>query len=120
MIVDESGVASITKAFQFGDFGNVKLGGWATFDDVKSVAVDMRQNAAITNQFKPTSNGPFHVVELEVQKTLNANIGFAGPQQDLVTNLRGGATQAEFLISSTEKRTDYLKPVSMPKKLGGS
>ena len=119
MIVDESGAANITKAIQSGDFNSVKLGGWATFSDVKSVATDMRQNAAITNQFKPSSNGPFYVVELEVQKPLNAKIGFAGPQQDVATNLRGGATQAEFFILSNEKRTDYLKPVSLPNKLGG-
>ncbi len=120
MIVDESGAASITKAMQSGDFSGVKLGGWATFDDVKSVAMDMRQNAAVTNQFKPASSGPFYVVELEVQKPLNANIGFAGQQKDVATNLRGGATQAEFLIPSNEKRTDYLKPVSVPMKLGES
>ena len=120
MIVDESDAVNIRKAMQSGDFSNIKLGGWATFDDAKSVAVDMRQSAAITNQFKPASSGPFYVVELEVQKPLNANIGFAGPQKDVATNLRGGATQAEFLIPSTEKRTDYLRPVSVPKKLGGS
>ncbi len=119
MIVDESDAASITKSMHSGNFGGVKLGGWATFDDVKSVATDMRQNAAITNQFKPASSGPFYVVELEVQKPLSANIGFAGAQKDISTNLRGGATQAEFLIPLAEKRIDYLRPVSMPQKLGG-
>lgn len=120
MIVDENGAADIRRAMQSGDFNNVKLGGWATFDEVKSVPVDMRQKAAITSAFKPPSDGPFYVVELEVKKPVDVNVGFAGPQQAGAKNLRGGATQAEFLIPSTEKRIDYLRPVSMPKKLGGS
>jgi filamentous hemagglutinin len=120
MIVDESNAANITKAMQSGDFSNLPLGGWATFDDVKSVPIEMRQKAAITSQFKPQSSGPFYVVDLEIQKPLNANIGFAGSQRDVATNLRGGSTQAEFLIPSNEKRGNYLKPISLPKKLEGN
>ncbi len=59
------------------------------------------------------------MVELEVQKPLSANIGFAGPQKNMGSNLLGGATQAELLIPMGEKRTDYLKPISAPKKLMG-
>jgi len=40
----------------------------------------MRQKTAISNDFKPSGNGPFYVVELEVQKPINANMGFAGSQ----------------------------------------
>jgi filamentous hemagglutinin len=36
---------------------------------------------------------------------------------NLNTLLRGGATQAEFLIPAAE-RTQYLKPISVPKALG--
>lgn len=79
----------------------------------------MRQSAAITNQFKPAASGPFYVVEFEIQKPLNANIGFAGKQKDIATELRGGATKAEFLFPPNENRIDYLKPISIPKKLEG-
>lgn len=117
MIVDENGAASITEAMRSGDFSGMKLGGWGTFDDIKTFSADMRQRAAITNQFKPASSGPFYVVEVEVQKRLDANLGFAGQQQDIATSLRGGVTQVEFLIPSINKRGDYIKPVSTPKKL---
>jgi filamentous hemagglutinin len=119
MIVDKNGAASITEAMRSGDFSGMKLGGWGTFDDIKTFSADMRQRAAITNQFKPVSSGPFYVVEVEVQKRLDANLGFAGQQQDIATSLRGGVTQVEFLIPSINKRGDYIKPVSTPKKLEG-
>lgn len=77
-----------------------------------------RQRAAVTTEFKPTSSGPFDVVEIEVQKSLNANVGFAGMQQDVTTLLRGGATQAEFLIPPA-RRLEYLRPTSAPKKISG-
>lgn len=130
MIVDAATAEQIEVIIKKGgnDFSKVRLGGWATFDDVKSTSVDMRQRAAITGEFKPASDGPFFVVELEVQKTLESNIGFAGAQvnkekiaSDAISNLntllRGGATQAEFLIPAAE-RIQYLKPVSVPKVLG--
>lgn len=99
-----------------------------TFDDVGSVAVDMRQRAAITGEFKPNSSGPFFVVEIQVQKALNSNVGFAGAQVSkekladgsvttLNSILRGGASQAEFLIPPAE-RTQYLRPVTPPKRMG--
>ena len=119
MIVDKTAADAINDAMAKGNFSDVKLGGWGTFDEVGSIAVDMRQKAAITNQFKSTGNGPFYVVELEVQRPLNANVGFAGSQRDIGTALRGGATQAEFLIPAGEKRIDYLRPVSTPKKRSG-
>jgi hypothetical protein len=69
---------------------------------------------------KPPSTGPFYVEELEVKKPLNANLGFAGQQSNTGTVLRGGATQVEFLIPSTDAKMDYLKPISIPKKLKGN
>jgi hypothetical protein len=65
-------------------------------------------------------NGPFYVIEIEVQKPLTANIGFAGAQHDIATTWRGGATQAELFIPAGERHIDYLTPVTMPKKLGGA
>ncbi|MFY9479353.1 MAG: hemagglutinin repeat-containing protein [Aquabacterium sp.] len=130
MIVDAPTAKLIERAIAQGseDFSQVRLGGWATFDDVSSTAIDLRQRAAVTGEFKPSTDGPFYVVELEVQKPLASNIGFAGSQinkeklsdgtiANLGTLLRGGATQAEFLIPASE-RIQYLKPVSSPKLLG--
>lgn len=127
MIVDKATADAINEAIAKGDFSKVSLGGWATFDDVSSTAVDLRQRAAVTGEFKPSSSGPFYVVELEVQKPLESNIGFAGPQFNrerlpngevigVGTLLRGGATQAEFLIPAAE-RVHYLRPVSKPAQL---
>ncbi|BEU74093.1 MULTISPECIES: hemagglutinin repeat-containing protein [Ralstonia solanacearum species complex] len=130
MIVDEATAKQIKDVLDAGksDFSKVRLGGWATFDDVGSVAVDMRQRAAITGEFKPNSSGPFFVVEIQVQKALNSNVGFAGAQVSkekladgsvatLNSILRGGASQAEFLIPPAE-RTQYLRPVTPPKRMG--
>lgn len=129
MIVDASTAMAIDRAISQGgvDFSKVRLGGWATFDDAASTANDSRQRAAVTGEFKPSTSGPFYVVELEVERPLESNIGFAGPQinkeklpdgslSNLGTLLRGGATQAEFLMPASE-RIKYLKPVSMPKLL---
>ncbi len=120
IIVDKNSAANIATAIRSGDFSSTRLGGWATFDAIESVSVDMRQKAAITTQFKPPSAGPFYVVELEVKKPFNANLGFAGPQSDTAAALRGGATQIEFLIPSGDVKMDYLGPVSIPKKLKGN
>src|SRR5690606_7323078 len=119
MVVDKVTADAINEAAAKGDFSKVPLGGWATFDDVASTAVDMRQRAAITGEFKPSSDGPFFVVQLEVQRTLESNIGFAGVQvnkekfldgtvSNLGALLKGGATQAELLIPAM-KRIEYLK-----------
>jgi filamentous hemagglutinin len=128
MIVDKITADAINEAVAKGDFSKVRLGGWATFDNVSSTAIDLRQKAAVTGEFKPSANGPFFAVELEVQKPLESNIGFAGAQINkeklpdgtlinLETVLRGGATQAEFLIPATE-RIQYLKPTSIAIQLG--
>ncbi len=94
-------------------------GGWATFDDLSSTAVDMRQRLAVTEQFKSTIDGPFYVVEMEITRPVNSNIGFVGKQAD-VTNgsLRGGGTQVQFDESvKGVNRNSILKPVSQPKLL---
>ncbi len=66
MIVD----AKTAQAIAENKIEKVAPGGWATFDDVSTVAVDMRQRAAITTQFKNAADGPFYVVELEVSQPL--------------------------------------------------
>jgi filamentous hemagglutinin len=94
-------------------------GGWATFDNVSSIATDMRQRAAITSQFKSNSEGPFYVVEMKIIAAVNSNIGFVGKQTESDGNLlRGGGKQIQFDDSiNGMDRNSFLKPVSEPKPL---
>lgn len=115
MIVD----AKTAEAIRRGRVDDVVPGGWATFDDVNSVAVDMRQKAAVTRNFKPASDGSFYVVEMEITKPVTSNIGFVGKQTDTTGGLlRGGSTQVQFdeTIKGKDRHT-FLKPVSTPKLL---
>jgi filamentous hemagglutinin len=94
-------------------------GGWATFDDISSNAVDMRQRLAITKQFKPTSDGPFYVVEMEIIRPVNSQIGFVGKQtEETARLLRGGGTQIQFdeAIKGID-RNSVLNPVAQPRLL---
>ncbi len=113
MIID----AKTAEAIQKGD--PFVPGGWATFDDVSSVAVDMRQKAAITNQFKKSIDGPFFVVEMEITKSVTSNVGFVGKQTDITAGLlRGGGTQVQFdeTIRGVD-RSIFMRPTSLPKIL---
>ncbi len=113
MIVD----AKAAQAIDVGD--NFTLGGWATFDNATSLSTDMRQRAAITSLFKPSTDGPFYVVEMEVTSPIKSKIGFAGEQMDQnARTLRGGASQIHFdeTIAGKDRHT-FLKPVSEPRLL---
>ncbi len=113
MIVD----AKTADAIKKGD--PITPGGWASFDSVNSVAGDMRQRAAITNQFKPDSDGPFYVVEMVITQPVKSNIGFVGKQTENTGELlRGGATQVQFdeAIKAAD-RNYFLKIISKPKLL---
>lgn len=113
MIVD----AKTAQAISVGD--TFTPGGWATFDNVSSLNLDMRQRAAITSHFKPSSGGPSFVVEMEITAPVKSNFGFAGMQKDqnLVT-LRGGATQIHFDETIVGKeRNAFLRLFSEPKLL---
>lgn len=95
---------------------NVKLpiGNWATFDDV-AAQVQARQNLAITSGFKSDVK---YVIEYEVVKPVDANIGFVGAQTTSTGGtLRGGGTQMEFDWSKVGNRADYLRIVGQPKAL---
>jgi filamentous hemagglutinin len=112
MIID----AKTAGAIQRGHIEDVAPGGWATFDPVKSVAEDMRQRAAITRAFKPSSQGPFFVVEMEIIQPIKSNIGFVGKQESGVEGLmRGGGSQIQFDESISGKgRLKFVKPSSLP------
>ena len=68
------------------------VGNWATFDKVPDQTF-ARTNLAITEAFKKDVG---YVVELEVVKPLNAQIGVVGPQG----SAQGGANQLNFLFES--------------------
>lgn len=84
MVVDEKAFDILTR----GDMSYV--GNWATFDKVPSQAF-ARNNLAITEAFKKDVG---YVVELEVIKPVNAQIGVVGPQGAAL----GGANQLNFLF----------------------
>ena len=115
MIVD----AKTAEAIRRGHIEDVVPGGWATFDDASTVATDMRQRAAITNQFKQASDGPFYVIEMEITQPVKSNIGFVGKQTESTGGLlRGGGTQVQFDEAIKDKdRQTFLRPVSSPRLL---
>lgn len=103
MVIDEAQLGAVSA----GDFS--KLGRWATFDDLASVAIDMRQRLAIVEAFKPTGKGPFYAIEIEVIKTVASRIGYVGSQ----AGAGGGATQVNFLVEWNEV-AKYLRAVGDP------
>jgi filamentous hemagglutinin len=115
MIVDAKTAQAITEA----KFEKIAPGGWATFDDIATVAVDVRQRTAISTRFKQPTDGKFYVVELEVTKPLKSNIGFVGAQIEVTAGLlRGGGTQVHFDEAiKGQDRWNFFRPSSSPKFL---
>jgi hypothetical protein len=84
MVVDKAAYDAIKD-------GNLNfVGNWATFDNIPSQAF-ARNNLAITNEFKKDVG---YVVELEIVKPVNAQIGVVGSQGAAP----GGANQLNFLF----------------------
>ena len=102
------------------------LGSWATFDAPAASVFQLRQQLALTQEFKATSKG-LYLVELEVTKPMPANIGFVGPQVGAGTRngtqavepsrYVGGGTQIQF--PGYQERGAYLRVVVLPKCLEG-
>ena len=84
MVVDKTAFDRISK----GD--TTFAGNWATFDDIPNQAF-ARNDLAITNEFKRDVG---YVVELEIVKPVNAQIGVVGSQGAA----KGGANQMNFLF----------------------
>ena len=84
--------------------GNMNfVGNWASFDNIPN-QVFARNNLAITNEFKKDVG---YLVELEIVKPINAQIGVVGSQGTAT----GGANQLNFLF---EQRSggEFFKLVS--------
>ena len=88
MVVDKAAY----EALQRGEMNYV--GNWATFDNVPSQSF-ARNGLAITKGFKEDVG---YVVELEITKPLNAQIGIVGPQ----SGAAGGANQVNFMFPRRE------------------
>lgn len=84
-------------------------GGWGTTDHVPDQNY-VRQNLAVTEQFKPDLE---RVVTYEVTQPLPANVGPVGPQIDHATGayLPGGGSQLQMTVPPAD-RMNYLKVVS--------
>lgn len=113
MIVD----AKTTDMIKKGD--PIIPGAWATFDDIYSVASDMRQRTAILNQFKPVEAGPFSVIEMEIVKPISVHVGFVGKQVEPTGSLLlGGGTQIYFDGGiNGGGRSSSMKIASQPRNL---
>lgn len=76
----------------------------------------LHPDTAMLNKFKSPSDGPFHLIELEVMQPLKSNIGFVGKQVETAGGLlRGGGAQIQFDEKVLGKdRINFLKPVSQP------
>ncbi|WP_228768307.1 hemagglutinin repeat-containing protein [Limnohabitans sp. DM1] len=85
MVVDKTAFDKLTQEGQMNFVGN-----WATFDNIPNQAF-ARNNLAITNEFKKDVG---YVVELEIVKPVNAQIGVVGSQGGAA----GGANQMNFLF----------------------
>jgi hypothetical protein len=121
MYVDKSQFDKITS----GDIAG-GLGGWGTFDAPAKSIFQMRNNMALPESFKQTSNSPFYLVELEVVKAMPARVGFAGSQAGNGTGggthsvepskYIGGGTQIQ--LPSWDTRAQYLR-IRLPIKCVG-
>ncbi|MEJ7805798.1 MAG: hypothetical protein WKG03_07755 [Telluria sp.] len=110
MIIDAKTAESIKRGDDF------TPGGWATFDDVSSISVDMRQRLAITGGFKNVKDGPFYVLEMEITRPVQSNIGFVGSQIDNGGRiLRGGGSQVQFDEAIPgHSRLSFMRPTGQP------
>jgi ABC-type multidrug transport system fused ATPase/permease subunit len=97
MVVDKTAYDMIST----GNTGFV--GNWATFDNIPNQAF-ARNNLAITNEFKKDVG---YVVELEIIKPVNAQIGVVGQQGAAA----GGANQMNFLFEQ-RKGAEFFKFVN--------
>ena|GEM_PF-6545392 len=115
MVIDESQFLEMKRLEAMGDNPASKLGGWATKDQVNSIE-DMRNNLAVTEEFKQKINSDkkankFYVVEFEVQPGVGLREGYAGSMYDYKTGkvLPGNAHQVNFMSNTARSNPELFK-----------
>lgn len=114
MVIDENQFKDLIDPPQ-GKVSQQALGGWATKDPVNSVS-DMRNNLAVTQEFKPDilndkSQNKFYLVEIEVQPSVGLREGTAGSMYDYKTGkvLSGNSHQINFVDKSPYTNPELYK-----------
>lgn len=99
MVVDKATYEALTTP---GADSSRALGGWATFDDVKSASY-ARNELAITSEMKTDVS---YVIEVELTRPVNAKVGIVGPQGGAA----GGGNQIHF-VAMPEDRSSIFRYV---------
>ena len=95
MVVDETTYMNYINSGKT----SIRYGGWGTFDDVPNQAY-ARNQLALTESMKENVG---YVVELEVTKPINAQVGVVGPQGSAT----GGGNQLHFVIPPGDRATIF-------------
>lgn len=105
-------------AAQLENGNTAKLGGWVAFDAPATSVLQLRQDLALTQGFRASSEGLVSV-ELEVIRPMPVYLGFVGRQ-------KGGAGEAsKYIGDGTQiqldwaKRETSLRLVGVPKCVEG-
>ncbi|TAK99768.1 MAG: hypothetical protein EPO09_00620 [Aquabacterium sp.] len=119
MVIDQGQYEKMNQAIRTGQNPATILGSWATKDPVTSIA-DMRQNLAVTQEFKSNAqpNGlpnKFYVVEFTVAPGVGIREGTAGGMYDYATRqvLPGGAQQVNFMVNTPYTNPELYKITSV-------
>jgi filamentous hemagglutinin len=100
MVVDQKAYLDIRDSLKTGDQAAAakNLGAWATRDPINT-ASDVRNNLAISSEWKGIDNKPMYVVEFTVKPGVGVREGTVGPMFDrnIARELPGGGHQVQFL-----------------------
>lgn len=111
MVVDADKYMEIKEALKSGDTVTAakKLGGWATTDPIQSTA-DVRNNLAISSEWKGQGGNPMYVVEFTTKPGIGVREGTVGPMYDknMNTHLPGGGHQVQFMDKSPYMAPDLF------------
>lgn len=103
MVVDADKYVEIKEALKSGGAVTAakKLGGWATKDPIQSTA-DVRNNLAISSEWKGQGGKPMYVIEFTTKPGVGVREGTVGPMFDknMNTHLPGGGHQVQFMEKS--------------------
>jgi RHS repeat-associated protein len=90
--------------------GQTRPGGWGTLDHIPDVAY-VRQNLAVTPQFKPAVS---HVQTFHIPEGVQLQHGMVGPQKHGCTIYPGGGSQVQILNYADRAK---LVPIGAPRPI---